>query len=83
MIQIPDELIRQRSYEIWLRHGCPHGLAVQHWFEAKAELQAEHYTALLPSPDFDFRKVVLPRPLISRLPRRLLADRIASNRTAA
>jgi hypothetical protein len=83
MIPISDELIRQRSYEIWLRDGCPHGLATRHWFEAQAELQAERYTALLPSPDFDFRRVVLPRPSISRLPRRLLADRIASNRTGA
>ena len=83
MVQIPDELVRQCSYEIWLRDGRPHGLAIQHWFEAKAELQAERYTAFLPSPDFDCRRLVLPRPLISRLPRRRLADRITSNRPAA
>jgi hypothetical protein len=83
MTRISDDLIRQRSYEIWLRDGCPHGLAVQHWFEAKAELEAELYASLLTSPGFDCRAIVLPRPRISRQPRRSLSNRIEGSRSAA
>jgi hypothetical protein len=82
MIGIPDDLIRHRSYEIWLRDGCPHGLAVQHWFEAKAELEAELCAVQLVSPDFDCCMIVLPRPKISRFPQRRIAARIA-DRSAA
>lgn len=28
---ISEELIRQRSYEIWLRENRPDGMAVQNW----------------------------------------------------
>ena len=83
MIGIPDETIRQRSYEIWLRDGCPHGLAVQHWLEAKAELEAGLCATHLPSPDFDCRTMVLPRPKISRMPYRRISNRAAPPPSAA
>lgn len=38
---IPEEAIRNRSYEIWLRENCPSGRELEHWLQAKAELQAE------------------------------------------
>ena len=38
---IPEEAVRQRSYEIWLREQCPQGRQQEHWFRAKAELRSE------------------------------------------
>lgn len=81
MTGISDDLIRHRSYEIWLRDGCPHGLAVEHWVEAKAELEAELGAMYLASPDFDCWMVVLPRPKISQFPKRRLSNRIVDRST--
>jgi hypothetical protein len=36
-----EEAIRQRSYLIWKREGCPEGRNLEHWQQAKAELEAE------------------------------------------
>lgn len=83
MDYIPDDLVRQRSYEIWLRDGCPHGLAVQHWLEAKNQLDAEFRAARFPHADCDCRKIVLPRPSISRLPHKKLSLRIPSDQRSA
>lgn len=33
-----DEMIARRAYEIWQRHGCPHGTSFQDWLAAQAEL---------------------------------------------
>lgn len=38
---IPEEAIRQRSYQIWQREHCPQGKHLEHWFRAKAELRSE------------------------------------------
>lgn len=38
---IPDELIRERSYQIWEREHCPQGKHLEHWLRAKAELRSE------------------------------------------
>jgi hypothetical protein len=41
-VQIPDELIAARAYEIWERRGCPMGHdSEQDWHAAKAELERE------------------------------------------
>lgn len=77
MTSIPEDLIRHRSYEIWLRDGCPSGQANRHWHEAKAELKAELCATYLASTDFDSRRMVLPRLKISRLPQRRFSSRIA------
>lgn len=77
MIGVSEELIRQRSYEIWLRDGCPHGLDVRHWLDARLELEAGLGAAYLPSPDFEWNTLVLPRPKITQLPRKRLSHRIA------
>lgn len=34
--EVPEDLIRQRSYQIWEEEGCPDGRAQEHWFRAKA-----------------------------------------------
>lgn len=78
---IPDELIRQRSYEIWQCAGCPHGLAVEHWFRAKAELEAElsripSRAARFPILEGHPGERVVPRPLITYPPRKLVAQRL-------
>ena len=80
---IPDELIRQRSYEIWQREGCPHGMAVTHWFQAKTELEAEIRLAMtpprgmrIPILEGDPHQLVMPRPPISYPPRKSVASRL-------
>jgi hypothetical protein len=70
MPEIPESLIRERSYRIWLREGCPNGEALRHWLEAKKELETELRGAQFPQKNFDYRDQALPRPTISHLPRR-------------
>jgi hypothetical protein len=43
---ISEDAIRQRSYQIWQREHCPQGRHLEHWYKAKAELQAEGLTRL-------------------------------------
>ena len=39
---LPEELIRQRAYEMWERRGCPMGQdGAQDWYAARAELEQE------------------------------------------
>ena len=38
---VPEDAIRLRSYQIWQEEGCPHGKALAHWLQAKAELEAQ------------------------------------------
>ena len=40
-VDIPHDKIASRAYEIWVRKGKPHGLDLQNWTEAEAELRAE------------------------------------------
>ena len=81
MMAIAEELIRQRSYEIWQRDGRPHGMALEHWFRAKAELEADFRRIPLSAarivvfedhPD----ELVCPRPTIAYPPRKLVAQRL-------
>lgn len=79
-MNIPDELIRKRSYEIWQQAGCPHGLSQQHWYQAKTELEsqflrAERFTAI----ESDYRQIVSPRPSISYPPRKFVARRLGKH----
>lgn len=90
MMTIPDELIRQRSYEIWQREGCPHGRAVEHWQQAKMELDAEMRLAVAPPRgarfpilDSDPHQLVVARPPISYPPRKLVASRLRELDTRA
>ena len=39
-MQPTEAAIRERSYLIWEREGCPEGRAWDHWFRAEAELRA-------------------------------------------
>src|SRR5579884_2450822 len=76
-MNIPDELIRKRSYEIWQQAGCPHGLSLQHWYQAKAELESQFLrTERLTAIEGDYRQIVSPRPSISYPPRKLIARRL-------
>ena len=75
-MNFPDDIIRQRSYQIWLREGCPQGLAAQHWFQAQAELESELRGQRGPLIDRDSHQFVLPRPPISRPPRKVVALRL-------
>lgn len=33
------EMIAERAFEIWQRHGCPSGTSFQDWLAAEAELR--------------------------------------------
>lgn len=72
-MRIPEELVRQRSYEIWLREGRPSGLADKHWFQAIAELDKELGLSSGPSST---REKVPPRLPISHPPHRISSRRI-------
>ncbi|MBN9117968.1 MAG: DUF2934 domain-containing protein [Planctomycetes bacterium] len=48
-IDIPHDKIEARAYEIWVRKGKPHGLDLENWTEAEAELRAEF--AARPNPE--------------------------------
>jgi hypothetical protein len=76
-----EQAIRQRSYEIWQREGCPDGKADDHWLQAKAELEAEHRAASFPWSGTDCRKIVVSRLPISPPPLRVTSRR--ATRTAA
>lgn len=75
-MNIPDELVRQRSYEIWQREGCPHGLSAQHWFQARAELEAQLRTERFNTIESQYRQMVSPRPSITYPPLKLVSIRL-------
>jgi hypothetical protein len=86
-----EEAIRQRSYEIWQREGCPEGKSEEHWFRARVELEAEQpkreyrtaaYHMIVYRLDEKLR-TVLPRPRISTPPHKFMASRIARDRRTA
>lgn len=66
---VSEEAIRKRSYEIWQRDGCPEGKAVEHWFRAEAELEAERQAAVFPWSGGDCREFVVARVPISSPPK--------------
>jgi Protein of unknown function (DUF2934) len=76
-----EQMIRQRSYEIWQREGCPEGKAVEHWLHAMAELEAEQRAASFPWSGTDCREIVVSRLPISPPPLRVTSRRLT--RTAA
>lgn len=84
-VDLPEDVIRLRSYLIWQHEGCPHGSALDHWLRAKTELEAElQAKALLAGPPL--RKAlafVMPRVPISSPPCRSVATKIAPERRAA
>jgi hypothetical protein len=36
----PNTSVEKRAYEIWEQEGCPHGLDLDHWLRAEAELSS-------------------------------------------
>jgi len=89
---VSEEAIRERSYIIWERQGRPEGKAVEHWLQAKAELEAEslpkqksrtfeYYATLYRSEEW--QRSAPPRPRISVPPQVILAGRISRDRTPA
>jgi len=85
---VSEEAIRKRSYEIWQREGRPEGRALEHWLQAKAELEHEQLQPGRPkSRTFEYhtmpyrfeewQRTVQPRPRISTPPQILMAKRIS------
>jgi Protein of unknown function (DUF2934) len=71
---IPEDAIRQRSYEIWKREGCPEGRALEHWLCAMRELEAEFEASV--SGSGLWRNFVMPRLPMTRPPQRVMSMRI-------
>lgn len=69
-ITLTEEMIRERSYLIWQREGCPDGRDKAHWEMACCELKAELLEA---SVIGETAGIVLPRIPISRPPHLLLS----------
>jgi hypothetical protein len=74
---IPEQIIRQRSYEIWLREGRPEGKTAEHWSRAKMELEIEYRVAVFPWAGNDCRGIVAPRLPISQPPKRTVSRPIS------
>jgi len=72
-VHVPEDAIRLRSYLIWQQEGCPAGKALSHWLQAKAELEAELRSGLLPRVPLTF---VMPRVPISLPPKRRISVKI-------
>jgi hypothetical protein len=36
-----EERIRERAYELWMRHGSIHGRADEYWYQAEREILGE------------------------------------------
>ncbi len=73
---IPEDVIRQRSYEIWEREGCPEGRDIEHWLRARRELESEFCRPMFGSSVLHTR--VVPRPQMSRPPQRIISARISA-----
>lgn len=80
---VPEQSIRQRSYEIWQREGYPNGKAAEHWFRAKTELEMEFRAAVFPWGGLDCRQIVVPLIRITRPPRRVMSGRVSRAQPAA
>ena len=76
---IPEEAIRQRSYLIWQREGQPGGKALDHWFRAKTELEAEYRASLAKSWKWRERETVMPRLPISLPPQTTIAEHVPAD----
>jgi hypothetical protein len=74
---IPEQVIRQRSYEIWRREGCPVGKTAEHWARAKMELEIEYRAAIFSWTGNDYRGMVAPCLPISRVPQRIVSRPIS------
>jgi len=84
---VSEEAIRQRSYEIWQREGRPEGKALNHWLQAKAELEREQQPAKPKFRTFEYhtmlyrfeewQRTVEPKPRITAPPKILMARRIS------
>ena len=71
---IPEDAIRLRSYLIWEKAGCPDGKALEHWHQAKDELEAEFVASLCWLEDCE--RMVMPRLPILSPPKRLTSARV-------
>jgi len=47
-----EERIRERAYELWMRHGSIHGRADEYWYQAEREILGEGDEAAGPKAPF-------------------------------
>jgi len=65
---ITEDVIRQRSYEIWKREGCPVGRALENWLRAEIELTREMRMGVADSDSANPCQIVASRPPIMARP---------------
>ena len=53
MSNITEDQIRERAHRIWMEDGCQHGRDVEHWHQARQELEAEANGTAPSSADLD------------------------------
>jgi len=41
MSSISEDQIRERAHQLWMESGCQHGHDVEHWEQARRELEQE------------------------------------------
>ena len=77
-MMIPEQVIRERSYFIWQKNGCPEGKSLEHWLQAKKELERELMQSGFPPTIFarDRSRDIVPQAQVSLPPSHIVADRI-------
>ena len=45
-----EEKIRERAYQLWMRHGSQHGRADEYWYQAEQEVRGESSETTGPEP---------------------------------
>lgn len=77
---VAEHEIRTRSYLLWESEGRPQGRDMEFWFLARAQLEIE---SRAPSPWKRPKLVVVPSASVSSPPRKVIASRVPTTRTAA
>ena len=43
-LELTEEYVRLRAYQVWVRRGCIHGRDVEDWLEAEAQIHGRRPT---------------------------------------
>lgn len=46
-LELTEEYIRLRAYQLWEERGCEHGHDLEHWLQAEVEILGQIETAAL------------------------------------
>ncbi len=76
-MELREERIRERAYQIWEREGKPHGREAEHWRQAASEIEAEAEASAgdCEPPASDPVRTVAPTRRSRAVPRREPAEK--------